>query len=93
MLVDGLIRTFLTELPGRMDSIIEGRNNEDVDQISERPTPWALHPCLLGAHGISQICSTLRDTEDISSVLALVGRIELEAQDVADAFNIRLKQH
>ncbi len=92
-LVDGLIRTFLTELPGRMDSIIQGRDKEDVDQIKRAAHTLGSTSTLLGAHGISQICRTMRDAEDMSSVLALVGRIELEAQDVADAFNIRLNHH
>ena len=92
-IVNGLVRTYLTELPGRMDSIIDGRDSEDVDQIKRAAHTLGSTSALLGAHGISQICGALRDTPDISSALVLVGRLELEAQDVADAFNIRLNQN
>ena len=92
-IVDGLIGTFLTELPGRLDSIVEGGNNGDLDQIKRAAHTLGSTSALLGAHGINQICVALRDSEDISSATVLVGRMKLEAQDVVDAFNIRLKQH
>ncbi len=92
-IVDGLIGTFLTELPGRLDSIVEGGNNGDLDQIKRAAHTLGSTSALLGAHGINQICIALRDSPDISSATVLVGRMKLEAQDVVDAFNIRLKSH
>jgi CheY-like chemotaxis protein len=92
-IIEGLIRTFLTELPGRVESITQGRDNDDLSEIKRGAHTLGSTSALLGAHGISQLCSALRETEDMSSASALVGRLSLEAQDVADAFNIRLKQH
>jgi CheY-like chemotaxis protein len=92
-IVDGLVRIYLTELPGRMNSIIEGRNGEDLDQIKRAAHTLGSTSALLGAHGINQICGSLRDANDLASALVLVGRLELEVQDVSDAFNIRLKKN
>ncbi len=92
-IIEGLIRTFLAELPGRVDSITEGRNNHDLGEIKRAAHTLGSTSALLGAHGISQLCSALRETEEMSSASAVVDRLELEAQDVADAFNIRLKHY
>ncbi|MBT8241548.1 MAG: response regulator, partial [Acidimicrobiia bacterium] len=92
-IVEGLIRTFLSELPRRVSSILEGLRLGDLSQIKRAAHTLGSTSALLGAHGISQICTALRDVDDIPSASTVVGRLELEAQDVADAFAIRLKQH
>jgi CheY-like chemotaxis protein/HPt (histidine-containing phosphotransfer) domain-containing protein len=92
-IVESLIRTFLVELPGRVSSIMDGLQVGDLSQIKRAAHTLGSTSALLGAHGISQICAGLRDVDEISSASTVVGRLELEAQDVADAFAIRLKQH